>query len=77
MSRSVLIAGDSNLKQLRQMFAYPGVTTLCVPGARLRNDRKNFRPKLLDTVKFSRPDAVILHIRSNDVGTYGDDSIVE
>lgn len=67
--RSVLIAGDSNLKQLKPMFDYP-IRTLCIPGARVQNDRKEFYSQLMSAMKTENPDQIVLHLGSNDV--YGD-----
>ncbi|CAG2224545.1 unnamed protein product [Mytilus edulis] len=67
--RSVLIAGDSNLKQLKPMFDYP-VRTLCIPGARVQNDRKEFYSQLMSAMKTENPDEIVLHLGSNDV--FGD-----
>ncbi|XP_052077946.1 uncharacterized protein LOC127715860 [Mytilus californianus] len=67
--RSVLIAGDSNLKQLVPMFEYP-VRTLCIPGAKVQNDRKEFYSQLMSAMKTENPDQIVLHLGSNDV--FGD-----
>ncbi|CAC5406071.1 unnamed protein product [Mytilus coruscus] len=67
--RSILIAGDSNLKQLVPMFEYP-VRTLCIPGAKVQNDRKEFYSQLMSAMKTENPDQIVLHLGSNDV--FGD-----
>ncbi|CAC5425977.1 unnamed protein product [Mytilus coruscus] len=64
--RSILIAGDSNLKQLVPMFEYP-VRTLCIPGAKVQNDRKEFYSQLMSAMKTENPDQIVLHLGSNDV----------
>ncbi|CAC5425023.1 unnamed protein product [Mytilus coruscus] len=67
--RSILIAGDSNLKQLVPMFEYP-VRTLCIPGAKVQNDQKEFYSQLMSAMKTENPDQIVLHLGSNDV--FGD-----
>ncbi|CAC5386790.1 unnamed protein product [Mytilus coruscus] len=67
--RSILIAGDSNLKQLVPMFEYP-VRTLCIPGAKVQNDWKEFYSQLMSAMKTENPDQIVLHLGSNDV--FGD-----
>ncbi|CAC5411702.1 unnamed protein product [Mytilus coruscus] len=67
--RSILIAGDSNLKQLVPMFEYL-VRTLCIPGAKVQNDRKEFYSQLMSAMKTENPDQIVLHLVSNDV--FGD-----
>ncbi|CAC5385347.1 unnamed protein product [Mytilus coruscus] len=67
--RSILIAGDSNLKQLVPMFEYP-VRTLCIPGAKVQIDWKEFYSQLMSAMKTENPDQIVLHLGSNDV--FGD-----
>ncbi|CAC5420743.1 unnamed protein product [Mytilus coruscus] len=61
--------GDSNLKQLVPMFEYP-VRTMCIPGAKVQNDRKEFYSQLMSAMKAENPDQIVLHLGSNDV--FGD-----
>ncbi|CAC5425032.1 unnamed protein product [Mytilus coruscus] len=51
------------------MFEYP-VRTLCIPGAKVQNDRKEFYSQLMSAMKTENLDQIVLHLGSNDV--FGD-----
>jgi hypothetical protein len=83
---NVLIAGDSNLKQLSDICRQGNVTSglqiqssqvLCVPGARYINDAKEFQAKMLSKVRKIRPKRLILHIGSNDISKASAEKIVK